>query len=56
VVTPDRMIICASGIDAHDDFVAAVAPYWVNLKPAVPPKREPTVYHGGEHRIMTDSD
>jgi processing peptidase subunit alpha len=56
IITPDRMIICASGVKSHDEFVYAAAPYYVNLKPNVPPKRTPTAYIGGEQRIMNESD
>mmetsp|Transcript_19358 Transcript_19358/g.3152 ORF Transcript_19358/g.3152 Transcript_19358/m.3152 type:complete len:171 (+) Transcript_19358:330-842(+) len=54
-MTPDRMIVCASGINDHNEFVEAVRGYYEPLEPVKAPKREPAKYIGGELREICES-
>ena len=55
-MTPERMIVCAAGVDSHQDFVNAARPYFEHLDNKKAPPRKPAVYKGGEIRHICESD
>lgn len=53
-VTPDRMMVLATGVDSHEEFVNSVLPYFDVLDNVPAPTREPSQYIGGELRQMDE--
>ncbi|CAG9315819.1 unnamed protein product [Blepharisma stoltei] len=54
-ITPDRIVVWGAGIDKHEEFVNTVTDYYRFIDPIKAPKREPSVYLGGEFREICDS-
>lgn len=52
--TPDRMVVMGLGINNHEEFVAAVTPYFQHLSPVKFHARPKAQYVGGELRSMSD--
>lgn len=55
-VTPGRVIVMASGINNHDEFVEAVRPYFEVVGTRSAPEREKSKYIGGEWKEMDEGD
>lgn len=55
-ITPNRIIVMASGINNHDEFVEAVRPYFEVVQARSAPEREQSKYIGGEWKEMDEGD
>jgi predicted Zn-dependent peptidase len=54
--TPDRMVVMGLGVNNHEEFVTAVAPYFQHLTPAKAHARHKAQYVGGELRSVSDEE